>query len=57
MSDPDPDDWQPKPLMGRTFWVMLILGFVCVLAGAAVAAFVPRLFPVASDGPVPGESP
>ena len=45
MSGPDPDDWQPKPLMGRTFWVMLVLGFICIVAGAAVAAFVPRFFP------------
>lgn len=45
MGDPDPDDWQPKPLMGRTFWVMLVLGFVCVLAGIGVAALIPRLFP------------
>ena len=46
MNDLDPDDDQPKPLMGRMFWVMLVFGFVCVLAGAAVALLLPRLVPV-----------
>ncbi len=42
MSDPDPDDYQPRPLMGRMFWVMLALSVVCVGAGAAVAILAPR---------------
>jgi hypothetical protein len=42
VSDPDPDDWQPKPLMGRMFWIMLALSVVCVAAGAAVALLAPR---------------
>ena len=41
MNDPD-DDWQPKPLMGRMFWVMLALSVVCVLAGVGVAMLAPR---------------
>ena len=46
MSPPDPDDdWQPKPLMGRMFWVMLALGLVCVAAGAAVAWLLPHIMP------------
>ena len=40
----DPDDWQPKPLMGRMFWIMLALSVVCVAAGAAVALLAPRFF-------------
>jgi len=43
VSGPDPDDWQPKPLMGRAFWIMLVLGFVGVLAGGAVAWLLPGL--------------
>lgn len=42
MSDPD-DNWRPRPLMGRAFWIMLVLGFVCVVAGAAVAWLLPGL--------------
>jgi hypothetical protein len=38
----DPDDWRPKPLMGRMFWTMLALSVVCVAAGAAVALLAPR---------------
>ena len=37
MSDRDPDDYEPRPLMGRTFWVMLVFAFLCVVAGVAVA--------------------
>jgi hypothetical protein len=40
--DPDPDDYQPKPLMGRAFWLLLVFAFVCVVAGAAVAMLGPR---------------
>lgn len=43
MDAPDPDDWQPKPLMGPTFWIMLALGFVFIAAGAAVAWLLPAL--------------
>ena len=44
MSDPDPDsEHKPKPLLGWTFWAMLALGTVCVLAGAAVAFLLPKL--------------
>ncbi|HEY0651170.1 MAG TPA: hypothetical protein VGD44_24995, partial [Phenylobacterium sp.] len=49
MSQPDPDlprdpaEYRPKPLMGWTFWAMLVFGIVCVLAGAGVALLAPRL--------------
>lgn len=40
----DPDDERPpRPLMGPTFWIMLALSVVCVLAGAFVAMVLPRL--------------
>ena len=43
MGPPDPDDdFEPRPLMGPTFWIMLALGLACVLAGAAVAWLLPR---------------
>ena len=42
MSDPEPDDHEPRPLMGRMFWIMLALSVVCVLAGVGVAALAPR---------------
>ena len=45
MAEPDDDGWQPKPLMGRTFWIMLALGLVCVVAGAGVAWLLPQLLP------------
>jgi len=41
VSDPDPDE--PKPLMGRMFWIMLALSVVCIAAGVAVAFLAPRL--------------
>ncbi|MBY0397542.1 MAG: hypothetical protein K2X91_13895 [Thermoleophilia bacterium] len=44
MSPPDDDDgYEPRPLMGRTFWIMLALSVVCVVAGAAVAWLLPAL--------------
>ena len=43
-ASPDPDDERPpKPLMGPTFWIMLALGVVCLLAGAGTAWLLPRL--------------
>ena len=42
---PDPDDYRPRPLMGRAFWLLLVFAFVCVVAGAGVAMLAPRLFP------------
>jgi hypothetical protein len=38
----DPADYRPKPLLGATFWAMMALCFLCVLAGVAVATFLPR---------------
>jgi hypothetical protein len=40
----DPADYRPKPLMGVTFWAMIALMLLCVLAGVAIAVVVPRVF-------------
>lgn len=40
----DPSDYRPRPLLGVTFWAMLALMLLCVLAGVAVANYGPRLF-------------
>ena len=39
----DPAAYRPRPLLGATFWAMLALMLLCVLAGVAVANFGPRL--------------
>lgn len=39
----DPADYRPRPLMGVTFWAMIALMMLCVLAGVAIANFGPRL--------------
>lgn len=59
----DPAAYRPKPLLGVTFWAMLALMLLCVLAGVAIATFGPRLLapkPAAAakttiDTPAPGE--
>ena len=57
----DPAAYRPKPLLGVTFWAMLVLMLLCVLAGVAIADFGPRLFgpkPAAKttiDTPAAGE--
>jgi hypothetical protein len=38
----DPADYRPKPLLGVTFWAMMALMLLCVLAGVAIASFGPR---------------
>jgi hypothetical protein len=40
----DPAAYRPRPLMGVTFWAMIALMLLCVLAGVAIAEFGPRLF-------------
>src|SRR5882724_10134662 len=40
----DPAAYRPRPLLGVTFWAMLALMLLCVLAGVGVAEFGPRLF-------------
>jgi hypothetical protein len=40
----DPAAYRAKPLMGPTFWAMIVLMLLCVLAGVAIASFGPRLF-------------
>ncbi|MGZ3375298.1 MAG: COG4223 family protein [Phenylobacterium sp.] len=58
----DPAAYRPKPLLGATFWAMIVLMLLCVLAGVAIADFGPRLFgpkPAAKttlDTPAPGET-
>ena len=49
----DPAEHRPKPLLGPTFWAMIALSVVCVLAGAAVAFLAPQLLgaPPASAAP------
>ena len=39
----DPAAYRPRPLLGATFWAMLALMLLCVLAGVAIAQFGPRL--------------
>lgn len=59
----DPAEYRPKPLMGATFWAMMALMLLCVLAGVAVATVVPRVFaskPAASrpaEAAAPAETP
>lgn len=48
---PDSADDRPRPLLGVSFWVMVVFGLVCVLAGVVVTLWGPRLF-VASPAPV-----
>jgi flagellar basal body-associated protein FliL len=43
MSEPDDDGYQPRPLMGRSFWIMMAISIICVIAGAAVAWLLPAL--------------
>ncbi|MBS0361842.1 MAG: hypothetical protein JSR98_10705, partial [Proteobacteria bacterium] len=40
----DPAEYRAKPLLGVTFWAMIALMLLCVLAGVAIADFGPRLF-------------
>jgi len=52
----DPTAYRPRPLLGVTFWSMMALMLLCVLAGVAIAEFGPRLFgprPVARGVPEP----
>ena len=48
---PDPADDRPRPLLGLGFWVTVVFGLLCVLAGVAVTLWGPQLF-VASATPV-----
>jgi len=50
---PPDDEFRPRPLMGRGFWVLMVFALVCVIAGIAVATLGPRLSPPAPD---PSES-
>lgn len=40
----DPAEYRPRPLLGVTFWAMLALMLLCVLAGVAIADYGPRWF-------------
>ncbi|HEX3364070.1 COG4223 family protein [Phenylobacterium sp.] len=48
----DPAEYRPRPLLGVTFWAMIALMLLCVLAGVAIANFGPRWF-----GPKPPARP
>jgi hypothetical protein len=54
----DPADYRPKPLLGVTFWAMIVLMLLCVLAGVGIANFAPRIFAPRSpaSGPPPARS-
>jgi hypothetical protein len=53
----DPAEYRPKPLMGLGFWALIAFGVLCVLAGASVAVFGPKLLPVKpAPPPVPAET-
>jgi hypothetical protein len=58
----DPAEYRPRPLLGVSFWIIVVFGLVCVLAGVALALFAPRLWaqrPAARslEAPVPAEAP
>jgi hypothetical protein len=40
----DPAAYRPRPLLGVTFWAMIALMLLCVLAGVAIANFGPKWF-------------
>jgi hypothetical protein len=52
MSDPeitapkDPAAYRPRAPLGVTFWAVMALCVLCVLAGAAIATWAPKLWPV-----------
>lgn len=53
----DPAEYRPKPLMGPGFWALIAFGVLCVLAGAGVAVFGPRLLPAKpAPAPAPAET-
>ena len=53
----DPADYGRPRLMGPSFWAMMALCVLCVIAGASVVAFGPKLFPAkphpAAEAPAP----
>jgi len=58
----DPAEYRPRRLLGVSFWIILVFGFVCVAAGVALAVLAPRLWaqrPAARslEAPVPAEAP
>lgn len=53
----DPAEYRPRPLLGVGFWAMIALCVLCVLAGAAVAVFAPRLLKPAPAAPPAAPAP
>jgi len=49
----DPAAYRPRPLLGATFWAMIALCVLCVLAGVAVAGFLPRWWAARGAHPAP----
>ena len=39
----DPAEYRPRPLIGVSFWLMMVLAVVCVAAGVALAQFGPQV--------------
>lgn len=48
----DPAEYRARPLLGPSFWALIALCVLCVLAGAAVAVLAPRFFPKPPAQPV-----
>ena len=46
----DPAAYRPRAMLGLGFWAILAFGFLCVVAGAVIWAFAPRLL---ANRPVP----
>lgn len=51
----DLDEDAPRPLLGATFWALIVFGVLCVLGGAGVALLAPRLFPPPAAAGPPGQ--
>jgi hypothetical protein len=55
----DPAEYRQPRIMGPSFWALIAFGFICVLAGAAIALLAPRLLagkPAAHTTPPPAAS-
>jgi hypothetical protein len=49
----DPAEYRPRPLMSATYWAMMALMLACVLAGIAIAVFVPTILAPKVPAPAP----
>lgn len=53
----DLTDDRPRALLGVGFWVVIVLGALCVLAGAGVASMGPSLWPAQPASPAASPAP